>query len=92
MLLMSLEAYKICQMNVAVRVEQHVVRLDVPVHDALLVDVAHGASKLGHPEAHCLFCERLSRDVESQVAAVHEIDYNVSALVSPAKTAFSSCP
>ena len=67
----------------ALGIQQHVVWLDVPVHDALLVDVAHGASKLGHPEPYCLLRERLSRDVESQVAAVHEIDYNVSAARQP---------
>lgn len=87
---MSLATYKICKMDMAVRIEQYVVRLDVPVHNALLVDVAHGASKLGHPETHCLLCECLSRDVESQVATVHEVDDNVPGPVSPAKTAFAS--
>lgn len=74
--------YEICQVDMAVGVEQHVVRLDVSVHDALLVDVAHGASQLGHPEPHGLLGEGLSRDVEAQVAAVHEVDYDVSGRVS----------
>ncbi len=72
------ETYKICQVDVAVRVEQDVVRFDISVHDALLVDVAHGAPKLGHPEPYCLFCKSLARDVESQITAVHEIDYDIA--------------
>jgi hypothetical protein len=55
----------------AVRVQQNVIRLDISVHDALLVDVAHGTPKLGHPEPHSLLCKSLSRDVEPQVTAVH---------------------
>lgn len=65
-------------MDMAVRVQQHIVGLDVPVDNALLVDVAHGTPELGHPETHGLFCKCLSRNVESQIAAVHEIDYDVS--------------
>ena len=60
------------------------------MHNALLVDVAHGTPKLGHPEPHGLLCERLSRDVESQVAAVHEIDHNISAPCQPCASAISS--
>jgi hypothetical protein len=52
-------------MDMALGIQQHVVWLDVPVHDALLVDVAHGATQLGYPEAHCFFSKRLSRDVEA---------------------------
>jgi hypothetical protein len=74
--------HKIGQMNVAVRVEQDVVGLDVSVDDALLVDVSHGASELGHPEAHRLLGKCFSRDVESQIAAIHEVDDNVSVGVS----------
>jgi hypothetical protein len=74
--------YKICEMDVALGVEQHVVGLDVAVHDALLVDVAHRAAELGDPEAHGLLGEGLARDVEAQVAAVHQIDHDVAAQVS----------
>jgi hypothetical protein len=61
-------------------IEQHVVGLDVPVHDTLLVYVPHSAAELGYPEADCLFCESFARDVESKVTAVHQIDDDVSAL------------
>ena len=73
-----------------VRVQQHIVRLDIPVHNALLMDVAHGASKLSHPKSHCLLCECLPRNVESQVTAVHEIDYDVSASHQPRQDIWSS--
>lgn len=55
----------------ALGIQEHVVWLDVPVHNALLVDVAHGAAQLGDPKAHCLFGKCLPRDVEAQIAAVH---------------------
>jgi len=66
-------------MDVAVRVEKHIVGLDIPVHDALLVYVAHGAAELRHPELHGILGEGLSRDVEAQVAAVHEVDHDIAA-------------
>lgn len=73
-------AYKVGQVDMALRVQQHVVGLDIPMHDALLVDVADCAAELGDPEAHCLLGKGLSRNVEAQVAAVHEIDDNVQVL------------
>ena len=69
-------------MDVAFRVEQNVVWLDVSVDNALLVYVAHGATELGYPKAHGVFCEGLARDVEAQITAVHEIDDNVPGVVS----------
>lgn len=39
-------AYEISQMDVAVRVEQHVVGLDVAVNNVLLVNVAKSAAQL----------------------------------------------
>lgn len=71
--------YEVSQMDMALRVEQHVVRLDVPVHDSLLVDVSDSASKLCYPKAHCLFCEGLSRNVKAQITTVHQIEHDVAA-------------
>jgi hypothetical protein len=52
------------------------------VYDALLMYVSHRAAQLRYPEAHGFFCEGLPRDVEPQIAAIHQIDHYVSALVS----------
>lgn len=38
------QAYKVSQMDVSLRVQQHIVGLDIPMDNALLVDVAHGAA------------------------------------------------
>ena len=72
-------SYKVSQMDMAIRVEENIVRLDVAMDNALLVNVADGAAELGYPEAHRLFGEGLSRDVETQVATVHQVDDDVSA-------------
>jgi hypothetical protein len=66
-------------MDMAVTVQQHVVGLDIPVHDALLVNVAHRAAELGYPETHRFFCKGLSRDVEPEIAARHQVDHNIAA-------------
>jgi hypothetical protein len=71
------DTHKVGQVDVALGVKKHVVGLDVPVHNALPVDVADRAAKLGYPEAHCFFCERLPRDVEAKIAAIHQIHHNV---------------
>ena len=60
-----------------IRVEQHVIRLDVAMHDILPMDITQSATQLGHPEANRLFGEGFSRDVEAQIAACHQIDDNV---------------
>ena len=70
--------HEVGEMNVAVGIQQHVVRLDVPVHDTLGVYVADSAAQFGYPEAHGVLGESLARDVETEVAAVHQIDDDVS--------------
>lgn len=63
--------HKVRQMHVPFRVQQHIVRLDISVDDALLVYVSQGASELGNPKSDRLFCESLPRDMESKIASVH---------------------
>ena len=66
----------------ATLVQQHVVRLDVAVHDALLVDVSKGATELGHPEPYRFLGEGFARDMEAEVPTVHEIHDDVPGSVS----------
>lgn len=76
----GVRSYEISQMDMAIRVEQHVVGLDVTVDDVLLVDVAKSAAQLRDPEANGLLGKGLSRDVEAQVSTRHKIDDNVQVL------------
>jgi hypothetical protein len=69
-------------MDMAVRVQQHIVRLDVTVYNALLMDIPHGASQLSYPKPHRLLCERLPGYVESEVAAIHQVYHDVPRDVS----------
>jgi hypothetical protein len=46
------------------------------------MDVSQRAPKRRYPELHCVFGEGLARDVEPQVAASHEVDDEVAAMVS----------
>ena len=61
----------------AIGVEQDIVRLDVSVDDILAVNIAQGTAQLGDPEADGLFCERFSRDMESEITAAHKVDNEV---------------
>ena len=65
-------------MHMAIGVQQHVVRFDVSVNNALLMHVTESAAKLGDPEADGRFGEVLPRDVEAQVSPAHEIDNKIS--------------
>ena len=49
------------------------------MYNPLPMYVPQGAGKLGHPEADGIFRESLSRDVETKVAAIHEINDKISA-------------
>ena len=69
--------YKIGQMDVAIRVQKHVVRLDVAVDDALAVDIPQCTTELRDPKADCLLSESFPRYVKSQVAAVHQVDHQI---------------
>ena len=59
------EAYEIRQVNMPVSIQQHIIRLDVPVYDVLSVYISYCATELGNPESDRLFGEGLSRYVES---------------------------
>ena len=58
-------AYKVRQMDMTFRVQQHIVGLEIPMHDTLLVYISQGASQLGHPKAYGLFGKGLARNVKS---------------------------
>lgn len=70
--------YEVCQMDMAIRIEQHVIGFDIPMHYALLVDVADGAAKLCYPKPHRLFRKRLPRNVEAKIATIHQVDHDVA--------------
>ena len=72
--------HEISQMDMAVRVQQYVVRFYVSVYDSLAVYVPQSAAQLGYPEAHGVLREGLPRDVEPQIATAHEIDDKVHVL------------
>lgn len=59
------------------RVQQDIIRLDIPVDDALFVNVFQCTSQLCNPESNGLFGESLSRNVESQVPAIHQVYHQV---------------
>lgn len=67
-------------MDMPLRVQKHIVRLDITMHDVLSVYVTQCTSKLCNPEPNGLFREGFSGNVKSQVAASHEIHNNVSAI------------
>ena len=57
------------------------------MNNTLLVYVTKRAAQLCHPESYRLFGKGLSRDMESKIAAIHEVDYNVSdTTISPTGT------
>lgn len=53
-------AYKICQMDVSFGIQQHIIWLDISVHNALLMYVADCAAELGYPKANGFFGKGLS--------------------------------
>lgn len=69
--------HKICQVQVALGVEQDVVRLHIPMYNTLLVDIPQGTGQFSHPEPYGFFRECLSRDMESQITTVHQVYHDV---------------
>jgi hypothetical protein len=69
-------------MDMALRVQQHVVRFQVSMDDSLRMDVLQRTTQLGHPESHRLFRETLSRNVKPEITPVHQVDDNVATSLS----------
>lgn len=65
--------YKVCQVNVSIGVQEHVVRFDISVDDILAVYVFQRTSQLSNPEPDRLFREGLPRYVETQITATHQV-------------------
>jgi hypothetical protein len=64
-------------MDMTFRIQQHIIRLDVSMYNALVMYISQCASQLGNPEFHRVFGKGLSRDMKSQVAASHQVHYNI---------------
>ena len=61
----------------AIGIQKHVVGLDVSVDNVLSVDVAQGTAELCDPKPYGRFGKRLSRDMETQITAAHEVNNQV---------------
>lgn len=71
-------AYKISQMDVSFGIQENVIRLDIAMNDTLRVNIPQGATHLSNPEPDGLLRKTFSRDMESQVTAVHQIDHDIA--------------
>lgn len=49
------------------------------MNDALPVDISQSTAQLSYPEPNRILGERLSRYVEPQVAAAHQVDHKIPA-------------
>lgn len=75
-------AYKVGQVNVALRIQQDVVWFHISVDNALIMDVAQSAAKFGDPEADGRFGEAFSGYVEAEITSAHQINDQISGHVS----------
>lgn len=75
-------AYEICEMDVSIGIEKHVVWFDITMYDALTMYISQRTAELGDPESDCVFGECLSGDVEPQVATTHEVDDEIPGTTS----------
>lgn len=64
-------------MDMSIGIQEDIVGLDISVDDILGMHVSQGTSQFGNPESDRLFGKCLSRDVESQITARHQIDYKI---------------
>lgn len=65
----------------SLRVQEDVIRLEVSMYDPLRMDVSQCTSQFGNPEPHCFLGEAFPRDMESQIAAIHEIHNDVTEVI-----------
>lgn len=65
-------------MDMSLRIQEDVVRLDIAVDDTLRVDISQRAAYLCDPEPNGVLCEAFSRDMEAQITTIHQIHYNVA--------------
>ena len=66
-------------MDVALRIKQNIVRLDVSVYNPLFVYVSQRTSQLRNPEPNRFFRECFPRDVKSKISTVHQVHHKVPA-------------
>jgi hypothetical protein len=71
--------YKVCQVNVAVGVQEYVVGFNIAVDNVVAMNISQSTAQLCYPKADCILCKGFSRNVEAQVASAHEIDDEVPA-------------
>lgn len=70
-------------MDMAFGIQKDIVRLDIPVHDSLRVNVSDRTTKLCNPKAHGVLGECLSRDMEPKIAAIHQVHDDISVPCQP---------
>jgi hypothetical protein len=58
-------------MDMAISIEQNVVRLDIAVDDVLSVYISKSTSELSNPKSNSLFGKGLSRNMEPQISTSH---------------------
>ena len=78
---------EVCEYDVSVAVEEYVLQLDVPVDDAVLVELLEGEHDLADVDAHLVLSELLPLvEMREQLAAVHVICKGYCSLVTPCVT------
>lgn len=70
--------YKVSQMDVTLGIKQHVIRLHVPMDDALRMDIFQSATQFGKPKTNGFFREAFAGNMESEITAIHEIHHNIA--------------
>lgn len=60
-------------------VEQNIVWLHIAMNDTLGMDIPQGTAQLSNPEADRILRKAFPGDMESKIAAIHEIDNDIAA-------------